>query len=100
MATILRPDGSSEVLAPADGASFKLPELQTIVGGYIQAVGTVDGRYLICNEDGKRLGLSVNLAATIVLHEAGGMPDDFVVGNVLIATKEEMGEDDSDLDEE
>jgi hypothetical protein len=99
MATILRPDGSSEVLAPA-GGTFKLLELQTIVGGYIQAVGTVDGRYLICNEDGKRLNLPVNLAATIILHEAGGMPDDFVVGNVLIATKEEMGGDDSDGDDD
>ncbi len=73
-------------------------ELQTIVGGYIQAVPTRDGRYLVCNEDGKRLELPVNRAATIILHEAGGMPDDLVVGNVLIATTEELGGDDSDGD--
>ena len=88
-------------MEPIDGgASFTLLELQLIVGGYIEAVPTHDGRVMVCNEDGKRLNLPVNHAATLILHVAGGMPDDFVVGNVLIATKEELGGDDSEGDDD
>jgi hypothetical protein len=36
MATILRPDGSSQEVQPKDGTGFQLKELQDIVGGYIE----------------------------------------------------------------
>lgn len=92
MAVLLSANGSSRAIVPAGGgASFKLAELHTIVGGYIQAVPLPDGRYLVCNEDGKRLELPVNEAATRALHAAGGMPSDLVVGEVLIASDQELG---------
>ena len=98
MAVATSPDGTARALEPAKGACFTLVELQTLVGGYIQAVPIGAGRYLVCNEDGKRLELPVNQAATRMLHAAGGMPDDFVVGEVLIATHAEMGGGDEDGD--
>lgn len=96
MAVLLRADGSSRAIIPTRGAAFPLAELQAMVGGYIQAVPLPDGRYLVCNEDGKRLGLPVNETATRALHAAGGLPDDRVVGDVLIASTEELGGDDRD----
>jgi Domain of unknown function (DUF3846) len=100
MAVVLSPDGTSRALAPANGrASFTLEELQTLVGGYIQAVPIGGDKYLVCNEDGKRMSLPPNAAATRALHAAGGMPDDTVVGEVLIASHAELGGGDEDGDE-
>jgi hypothetical protein len=92
MAIVLSADGSSRAILPASGESFSLKELQTIVGGYIEAVRLADGRYLILNEDGKRMSLPVNDTATRALHAAGGMPHDRVVGDCLIVSLKEMGE--------
>lgn len=92
---ILCADGSNRTVTPT-GASFTLPELQALVGGYIEVVPLHDGRYLVCNEDGKRLRLPANWAATLALHAAGGMPDDVVVGDALIATQQELNGDEDD----
>lgn len=101
MALLIRADGTRQEIAPAaGGAAFQLVELQTMVGGYIQAIPMDTGRYFVCNEDGKRLNLPVNDVATRILHAIGGMPDDFVVGDVLIATTAEMGGDDHDEDDD
>jgi hypothetical protein len=36
------------------------------------------------------LELPAKMRATLILREAGGMPDDIVVGDVLIASPEEL----------
>jgi hypothetical protein len=92
MAVLLSADGSSRVLTPAKGAAFTLTELQTIVGGYIETVGLADGRVLVINENGKDAQLRVNRTATVWLHVSGGHPDDYVVGEAVVATRQELGE--------
>lgn len=38
----------------------ELPALQKAVGGYIEVVGNGDGTLIICNEEGKLIGLEGN----------------------------------------
>ena len=59
MATLIKSDGTQQVV---DNTSLKA--LQELVGGSIQIVQTNDGRRLICNEEGKILGLPKNQEAT------------------------------------
>ena len=70
-AMILRADGTSEAIRPANGANFSLPELKAIVGAgappgcdWIEIVPTKDGRILVINEEGKLYGLPRNAQAT------------------------------------
>ena len=65
-----------------------LASMQRAVGGLIQAVYEPGGRdaALICNEEGKLLGLPVNQAAT----DMAAIYNDVIVGNaILIGTTEE-----------
>lgn len=70
MATIYRPDGSSQEVQPANGRSFELAELQAIVGEgatrhYIEIVPCKDKSHiLVINEEGKLEGLEINVAAS------------------------------------
>lgn len=72
MATIYRPDGSSQDVRPANGRCFDLGELQRIVGegtptgrGYIEIVPCKDKQHiLVLNEEGKLLGLPINVKAS------------------------------------
>ena len=72
MATIYRPDGTSQQVQPANGRSFQLDELQRIVGegteygrGYIEIVPCKDKKHiLVLNEEGKLLGLPINARAS------------------------------------
>jgi hypothetical protein len=94
MALLLKASGDVEEIRPAHGRTFVLDELQALVGGFIEVVRTVDGRWLVINEDGKRRELARNLQATALYHQAGGIPWDVVVGDVLLADAVEMGEHD------
>jgi hypothetical protein len=108
MALLLKPhDGHSWY--PKHGVTFTLEELQTAVGGYIEAIrmppmfwltdlwrGPKEQVWLVMNEDGKRLGLPENPIGTELLRMAGGMEDDVVVGVVVVATHTEMGAGDED----
>lgn len=59
-----------------------LPAMQKIVGGYIETMRPFadDKIVVVCNEDGKRLGLPANL-----LMEAGIYGTDIVVGTIFVA---------------
>jgi hypothetical protein len=92
MALLLKAAGGVEEIRPAHGRTFVLGELQAFVGGFIEVVRARDGRWLVINEDGKRLELARNLQATALYHQAGGVPWDVVVGDVLLADRIEMGE--------
>jgi hypothetical protein len=99
MATRINADGTAETLTPRIG-HFALDELQVIVGGYIEAVFLDDDTVMMINEDGKRLGLPVNGRATWVARERGQVPAwDFIVGDVVIGTRREMGGPAHPLDE-
>jgi hypothetical protein len=93
MALRLNADGTRVDVTPRDGRAFALDELQTIVAGYIEAIYLRDGRIMFCNEDGKRLALPPNRAATTIAHtNAAIIPGDSVVGDVVIGTRREFGE--------
>jgi hypothetical protein len=83
---------------PTDGAAFTLPELQDFVGGYIEIVRgphfTNGQTFIVLNEDGKGKGLPRNGFATYLYHLSGGSFDDWIVGDVLVCSRAELGEDD------
>lgn len=95
MATLISVVGQASEIAPANGRTFTLLELQGYVGGYIEALRAPDGRLAFLNEDGKRLGLALNRAATelfrFIIH-----PDDVIVGNVILCSPIEAGEGEDD----
>jgi hypothetical protein len=97
MATFLRITGEREVLSPANGVHWSLEELQTLVGGYIEIVRTVDGRFLVIDEEGmlEHKRKKVNGAATRLYVHGRTWP---IVGDVLLVdTKLELdGPDDKE----
>ena len=91
-AYLLRANGETGRVAPANGTDFTLDELQGFVGGYIQVISLLpdvfaaipDGGLVVLNEDGKRLGLPANARATEVIHKCGALLWDIAVGDVLV----------------
>ena len=69
---IKRPD---EEYGHVEYITNELKELQKIVGGYIETVLLLSNLVLICNEEGKLMGLPYNF----------GTPDDILVGTVIVA---------------
>lgn len=94
MATVLKTDSSRHVLVGTgkDGA-VDYKQLREAVGGNIEAVTLVDGTVMFLNEEGKLLpGFEANPHATLLLREAGGIPGDVVMGNVVLCKPGEDGE--------
>lgn len=81
MATIIRVDGTEEALT-----DLSLAGMQKAVGGYIQMVGTPDGRVMICDEEGKCKNKPVNAKATKLY----GNPYDCINGDAIIANDDEI----------
>jgi hypothetical protein len=104
VALLLKASGAIVDLVPANRRVFTLSELQTAVGGYIEMVrapvnlSDVNGErmWLCVNEDGKRLQLGINHHATLLYHQAGGLREDVVVGDVILGTHTEFGGGDED----
>ena len=82
MAYLLKTDGTIEQL----GWHPCLSEIQKAVGGYIELIPTGNAGYMYGNEEGKLMGLPVNMAATTMIAF-----DDLVVGDVVVM---EEGEED------
>ena len=80
MATLYRTNGTQEQVAPQNGTSFDLKEMQGYVGGYIEIVESPDGRLIVLNEEGKLERLPLNRAATAIYAD----PHDFIVGDALV----------------
>jgi hypothetical protein len=85
IAKILRTDGSEEeLLLPKEE---QLKPLQKIVGGLIEVVpSTQEGLSIICNEEGKIIGLPINYKATI-LHRFN---EDPLCGDVIILQTDKL----------
>ena len=98
MAVHLPPGRAALLVEPTNGHTFTLTELQTLVGGYIEVVplrpgpGRPGRTYLVLNEDGKRLNLPYNSAATYLLeYQAVVVPlGDVVVGDAVVCTHREL----------
>jgi|SRR5215471_21575236 len=93
MATIVKTDGTQHETTPKNGKAFTLDEVHDVVGGYFETVNSIDGRLMLLNEDGKRLELPTNMIATM-LSSGLRSPHDVIVGDVLLCTREELGETD------
>lgn len=66
-----------------------LKKMQEIVGGYIECFA-LDGRVnLWFNEEGKLIGLPANIPLN-----HGGVPIDYIMGDILVTAVDEEGETD------
>lgn len=89
-AKLISPDGTVRVVTPANGTDFSLEELQEFVGGDFQIISppSATGAIIVCNEEGKLMGLPRNEIATQMWqeHAEPGTPrlEDEVVGTVLL----------------
>lgn len=88
MAKILKANGEVRNVKPANGTDFSLEELQAVVGGYIEIVKFSDGHLLVCNEEGKLMGLELNPNASAFCQVRGRR--EVIVGDVLICMDNEI----------
>lgn len=61
---------------------LQLEQMQKVVGGYIEIVRLKNGWLVVCNEEGKLIGLEENPVATLVCNVNGF--NDLIVGDVII----------------
>lgn len=92
MATLIPANGPTREDTPANGRTYTLAELQAIVGGYIEALRAPDGRLMFVNEDGKRMHLPRNSAATVLMRPRL-LFGDCIVGDAVLCTPLEAGEE-------
>jgi len=85
MARLIKSTGEEIQVTPENGKKFSLKELQSFVGGYIEIV-YLTKELMVVNEEGKLNNLPYNAKATDVFNRGG----DFIVGDVLIASKKEI----------
>lgn len=97
MALLLREDGTREEVKPAKGKCFSLPELQSLVGGYIEFARTRDHHIMIIDEEGKLKGKQVNLIAS-ALYLYG--EHDPIVGAAVWGKVEEFEEEEEEEEDE
>ena len=95
MATLIKTDGSEQVVYPSSTLGFWLQELYDLIGNGCDVVKTIelaDGRIMILDEESKLRDrvIAINEKATKLLAEAGSIPGDQVVGNVVIASPIEL----------
>lgn len=97
MALWIKTNGAPQTVAPANGKHFTLEEMQTFVGGYIEALELNDGTVMYLNEEGKLNELPYNLVADQIAHQLTGIAwTDGIVGDVLIATRAETGDEEDE----
>lgn len=84
----------TEVFPRDKRKGFQLAELYELIGNncdMVELVTLADGRGMWLDEEGKfRRGLFANGKATDLLQQAGGIPGDVVMGNVLITSGKEV----------
>ena len=85
VAVVIRPDGHLDTVVLPSDAAERLHELQSLVGGYIEAVPLPDKRYMILDENGKMRPHQINDMATAIAHEAEAiMPTDYIAGVAIV----------------
>lgn len=80
---------TEEEVQPKNGTDFQLDELQGFVEGNIEIVYLGGDEIMVVNEEGKLLGLPVNLLATIPYQLSYG-PVDQIYGNALVCKTSEV----------
>lgn len=89
MAKIIKANGEEIETSPMNGNDFKLEELQSIVGGYIEIVWLPNGKIMVINEEGKLMNLPENVNATKIYHSTFGY-NDLIVGDVLLCDSNQV----------
>jgi hypothetical protein len=94
MATLLCVDGTKKEVKPANGRSFKIEEVYSLIGNgcnMVQAIRVRDGRLMLMDEDAKsrRPVPDENLEGNAMLMGIIAL-DDTLVGNVLLVADEEF----------
>lgn len=95
MAQYIKTDGTIETVVPANGKEFDWQtELYPRIGGYVEILEYRDGtKAMVLDEEGKLKGYDLNLVATQIAKENTYIGcNDYIVGNVLICSHEELGE--------
>ena len=82
-AKIIYTDKEAEDYTPKNGKTFKLDEMQGIVGGYIEIINLKDGRMMIVDEEGKLNNKAVNIPATNILRR-DHFTTDYIVGTAIV----------------
>ena len=90
MATLFHTDGFREKVSPANGSDFRLEEMQRMVGGIIEIVYFDDNTVMVINEEGKLLGLPLNMDATAIFRAHYPDSDDYIVGDALVCSDEQI----------
>ena len=92
MAILIRAAGGYTKISPKNGKTFELEEMYELIGcRTVERIPLADGLDMWLDEEGKFREIHhVNLLATRALHEAGGLLDDYVVGDVLICDRNEV----------
>lgn len=88
-AQLLRADGTHDDITPKNGKRFAfIGEAYDLVGtDMIELCRTHDGRLLLVDEDGKRKGKRINVAATaLYVHGA----QDWIVGDVIVCSARQV----------
>lgn len=81
--------------ATLDNLPSDLTALQIRVGGYIEAVSPAAGNWhAYCDEEGKLIGLPVNVPATQLAHLLGWPQGDILSGTVVFLGDGKDGEED------
>lgn len=90
MAKIIKSNGEQIEVAPMNGNDFKLEELQTIVGGWVEIVWLPNNEdIMVINEEGKLYNLPLNKEATKIYQDSFGYTD-LIVGDVLLCKKNQI----------
>jgi hypothetical protein len=89
LATVISTDGEADsMMLPFDDES-RLRKLQSLVGGYVEAVSLPGDRYMAINENGKDGQHKINHTATAIAHEAEAiMPSDYIAGVAVIVPEQ------------
>ncbi len=93
MAKVIKHTGEViEEVLPLNGRDFKLEELYQHVGcEFVQMVRIENGWQMWLDEEGKfNQPNNYNREATILLQEAGGLPGDYIAGDVFICEGDEV----------
>lgn len=79
----IKTGGSVKDIAPQNGKDYKWHELKKYVNGYIEIVRLGDGKIIVCNEEGKLIGLPVNWKASMMCGQT-------IVGDVVLCLDKEV----------
>ena len=69
MATLIKTDGTKEVVLPKNNKKFEVEELESFVGGNLEIWDLSSGKSMVMIESGMLVGDAINEEATKLFHE-------------------------------